>query len=332
MAALLGTAVVLIVAGVGYWLYARHFEWTDDAFIDGHIVQVAPKVAGYVVELNVDDNQLVKQGDLLLRIDPRDFDVALADALESEAAAAGRLRQAEVQIASAQAQASAAEAEVKAAQATAKNAHSDLERHSNLAPRGAVSMQSLDAATATARSTAADQTAAEARSVAAQSQIKLARSQRATLESEWKEAQVQIKKARLNRSYAEMYAPISGRVTHRGVELGDYVRPSQALFALVDPRVWVTANFKETQLTFMRVGQKVEIRIDAYPGQKLLAHVDSFQRGSGARFSVLPPENATGNYVKVVQRVPVKIVFDEPLPTDLILGPGMSVVPRVTVR
>ena len=136
----------------------------------------------------------------------------------------------------------------------------------------------------------------------------------------------------MNFSYTKIIAPITGRVTHRTVELGDYLQAGQALFALVDPDVWVTANFKETQLTHMQVGQKVEVRVDAFPSQRLSAHVDSFQRGTGARFTLLPAENATGNYVKVVQRVPVKIVFDEPPPADMILGPGMSVEPTVTVR
>ncbi len=185
---------------------------------------------------------------------------------------------------------------------------------------------------ASARSTNSQVDATRARAAAARSQVTLARSQQLTAEAELQEAEVGIRQAQLNLSYTKIIAPITGRITHRTVELGDYLQAGQPLFALVDPNVWVTANFKETQLTHMHQGQKVEIRVDAFPGQVLWGHVDSFQRGTGSRFTLLPAENATGNYVKVVQRVPVKIVFDSPPPADMILGPGMSVEPTVTVR
>ena len=146
------------------------------------------------------------------------------------------------------------------------------------------------------------------------------------------QAAAQVEQAQINLSYARIAAPVTGRVTHRTIERGVYVQPGQALFALVEPNVWVTANFKETELTDMHVGQPVTVTVDAYPHQTFAAHVDSFQRGTGARFSLLPAENATGNYVKVVQRVPVKIVFDEPPDSNLMLGPGMSAVPKVRVR
>ncbi|HEX4142172.1 MAG TPA: HlyD family secretion protein [Pirellulales bacterium] len=325
-------AVILVVGLLAWWLYERQFESTDDAFIDGHAVQMAPKIAGYVTRLDIVDNELVHQGDVLLEIDPRDYQVALAAAKASEAAAASRLAQATAQIDAADDQARGSEADVAAAEATARNAEQDRERNSSLAPRGAVSQQTLDASVASARSTAAQVAAARARASAADSQAELARAQKATAEADLKQAQVEVARADLNLSYTKLIAPITGRVTHRTVELGDYLQPGQALFALVDPNVWVTANFKETQLTHMHVGQPVEVRVDAFPGQTLHAHVDSFQRGTGARFTLLPAENATGNYVKVVQRVPVKIVFDQPPPADMILGPGMSVEPTVTVR
>jgi membrane fusion protein (multidrug efflux system) len=324
--------MVILIAGIAWWLYERQFESTDDAFIDGHAVQMAPKVAGYVTRLNIVDNELVHKGDVLLEIDPRDFQVALDAAKASEAASLSRLAQATAQIEAADDQARGAQADVLAAEATARNAEQDLARNSSLAPRGAVSQQTLDASTATARATAAQETAARARASAAASQAELARAQKATAEADLKQAQVEVRRTELNLSYTQLIAPITGRVTHRTVELGDYLQPGQALFALVDPNVWVTANFKETQLTHMHVGQPVEVRVDSFPGQKLQAHVDSFQHGTGAHFTLLPAENATGNYVKVVQRVPVKIVFDRPPPADMILGPGMSVEPTVTIR
>jgi membrane fusion protein (multidrug efflux system) len=325
-------AAAILLGGIAWWLYARQFESTDDAFIDGHAVQMAPKIAGYVTQLNIVDNELVHKGDVLLEIDPRDYQVALDVAKASEAAALSRLAQAASQIDAADDQAKGAEADVLAAEATARNAEQDRARNSNLAPRGAVSQQTLDAAIATARSTAAQEAAARARAGAAQSQAQLARAQKITAEADLKQAQVEVRRAELNLSYTKLIAPITGRITHRTVELGDYLQPGQALFALVDPDIWVTANFKETQLTHMHLGQAVEVRVDSIPGQTLPAHVDSFQRGTGAHFTLLPAENATGNYVKVVQRVPVKIVFDQPPPANMILGPGMSVEPTVTVR
>ena len=185
---------------------------------------------------------------------------------------------------------------------------------------------------ASADSSAAQVAANRAKVGSAEAQVLSARAHRSTVAAQLAEAEAQVVQAKLNLSYTKISAPIDGRVTRRTVELGDYLQPGRALFALVEPNVWVTANFKETQLTNMHAGQPVRIRVDAFPGRDLAAQVDSFQRGTGARFSILPAENATGNYVKIVQRVPVKIVFDRPPPAEMILGPGMSVVPRVTIR
>jgi membrane fusion protein (multidrug efflux system) len=289
-------------------------------------------VAGYVAALHVADNQFVKAGQLLLEIDPRDYQVALEQAQAAAASAAGRLKEAEAQVAAAEAQAVAGRADVAAAEATTQNAQQDLARYRSLTPRGAASQQSLDSAVATAHASAAQQAAEQAKVASAESQILLAKAHQSAARGDMAEAEAQVLQARLNLSYTKIEAPISGRVTRRTVELGDYLKIGQPLFALVDPHVWVTANFKETQLTHMHVGQLALVRVDAFPSRRLKAHLDSFQRGTGARFSVLPAENATGNYVKVVQRVPVKIVFDESPPAEMILGPGMSVVPRVTVR
>jgi membrane fusion protein (multidrug efflux system) len=326
-------AVVLLIAigGVAWWLYARQFESTDDAFIDGNTVELAPKIAGYVSKLLVDDNQLVHTGDLLLEIDPRDYEVALADAQAAEASAEGAVTQAKARVDAAIAEAAADEAQVIATKATAQNAEQDYERNSSLTPRS-VSQQTLESSAATASSSLAQVTAARARADSAAQQVKLAKSQLVSAQADRQQAQVKVEQAKLNLSYTRIMAPIQGRVTHRTVNTGDYVERGQPLFALVDPNLWITANFKETQLTHMRAGQPVEVSVDAYPSRTLEAHVDSFQRGSGARFSALPPENATGNYVKVVQRIPVKIVFNRLLPADMVLGPGMSVVPSVTIR
>jgi membrane fusion protein (multidrug efflux system) len=331
MGGILLVGLVIAVGAFVWWLHARHYESTDDAFIDGHTVQVAPKISGYVAKLLVTDNQLVEASQLLLEIDARDQEVALAEAQAAEASAQGSVAQAKARIDAAIAQSEADDAQVIAADAVELNAKQDVSRNRRLAPRG-VSQQTLDLSEATSRSTTAQSTAARARATASEEQVKLAKTQLLTAEADLQQARVRVDQAKLNLSYTKITAPIRGRVTHRTVELGNYLEAAQPLFALVDPEVWVTADFKETQLTDIRVGQPVEVTIDAFPDRTLKAHVDSIQRGSGARFSALPPENATGNYVKVVQRVPVKIVFDEPLPNDMVLGPGMSVVPTVTVR
>jgi membrane fusion protein, multidrug efflux system len=319
------------MAGVRYWQYARQYESTDDAFIQGHIIQMSPKVSAQVTQVLIDDNQEVKQGDLLLELDPRDFEVALEQAQTNEAAARGRLQQARAQLAVAQANVAQAQAQVVVAQANAVNAQADLQRYQSVTSN-AVSRQQVDSAIAAARTAKVNVDAARQQMSANQAQVAVAQSQIATDESEVQQAQAQVRQAQLNLSYTKIYAPEDGRVTQKTVEPGDYGQTGQNLFALVPHDVWVVANFNETQLTDMRPGQPVEIEVDAYPNRTFKGHVDSFQMGTGAAFSLLPPENATGNYVKVVQRVPVKIVFDEPPESVHLLAPGMSVVPEVKVR
>jgi membrane fusion protein (multidrug efflux system) len=323
-----------LAVGVLYWLHARHYVSTDDAFIDGRVTQINPKVAGYVSSLLVDDNQLVKAGELLLEIDPRDFEAALSEARAGLDQARAQVKQAQSQIALAEAMEKSAEADVRAAEAVAMNAQQVLDRAlaAETTLTGSVPAQEIDQDRANVRSSAAALASARDKVIESKARTAAARSDLVTAQAKVREDQAAVHAAELKLSYTKLVAPVTGRVTHRSVEKGDYLEAGQALFALVQPHLWVTANFKETQLTNMRVGQPVLVRVDAYPDFDLKAHVDSFQRGTGAQFSLLPPENATGNYVKVVQRVPVKIEFDEPPPRDIVLGPGMSVVPRVTVR
>jgi membrane fusion protein (multidrug efflux system) len=269
-------ALVLLIFGVRYVRYARAYESTDDAFIDGHIVGVSPKVASNVARVHVDDNIHVKAGDLLVEIDPRDFEARLAQARGNLAAAA----------------------------AEAIRAHTDAGRYQRLVEQGFVSVQDRDNAVAKDR-IAAGQV----------DQLKAA-----------------VRQAELDLSHTKIWAPEAGRITRKSVEPGAYVQVGQTLFSIVPERVWVVANFKETQLRHMRPGQPATVRVDAYPDRLFHGHVDSIQAGSGARFSLLPPENATGNYVKVVQRVPVKIVIDGTADPQHVLGPGMSAVPEVRVR
>jgi membrane fusion protein, multidrug efflux system len=268
-------AVLAIMYAATLVFHSLTHESTDDAFVDAHVVQIAPKIAGRVAAVRVDDNQQVKQRDVLIELDPRDFEAALAQA----------------------------KANLAKAQATQNKAEEDRRRALELFGRQVISAQERDAALQAATSANAE--------IAAD--------------------QAAIKQAELNVKYTKVIAPTNGRVTKKSVETGDYVQVGQAVMALVPEQVWVTANYKETQLRSMLPGQSATIRVDAYPNRKLRGHVDSIQAGSGARFSLLPPENATGNYVKVVQRVPVKIVFDEQPDVQRVLGPGMSVVPEVNI-
>jgi len=325
-------AAVLITGGVIWCLQARQWETTDDAFIDAHMVMVAPQVAGRVKQVLVDDNQKVASGQLLVEIDPAILQAQLDQAEASRAAAAGSLEQANAQQAVALANAQQARAEVNVAQANATNAEHQLQRMEPLVARQFASRQQLDTDLANAHSTAANLVAAQKKLASTEAQLQAAASQIVTAKANLKSAEAQQDQARLNLAYTKVVAPEAGRVAHKNVAIGDYVQVGQNLMALVPLKVWVTANFKETQLDHMRVGQPVEIRIDAYPDKVFHGHVDSFEAGSGAAFDLLPPENATGNYVKVVQRVPVKIVFDTLPDPHFPLGPGMSVEPSVKVR
>jgi membrane fusion protein (multidrug efflux system) len=419
-------AVALVVAvayGIGAWAHARAHESTDDAFVDGQVIQITPQVAANVLAVHVADNQVVKKGDLLVELDPRDVQAkleqaraALAEAQTRHSAArsnveltrastragvrqatsgmeaarasvggargavstaAGRARQARAAVATAEANVERARAEVEAAQAEATRAAADVERYRQLLELDEVSRQQFDAAQAAARSSEAQLVAARARVAAAETavaearagaaaaegavaeaqsgvataqahvgeasgrleqantgpqQIAVSESEAATAGATIENARAAVAEAELQLSYTKIVAPEDGRVTMKSIEIGQLAQVGQPMMALVTSDLWVTANFKETQLDQIRPGQPAEITIDAYPGRTFRGHVDSIQSGSGAAFSLLPPENATGNYVKVVQRVPVKIVFDEQPEPALALGPGMSAEPEVRVR
>ena len=302
--------LLIVVLGLYYFIAVRPYETTDDAFIDGHAIQISPKVAGHVMQVFINDNQFVRKGDPLVKIDPRDFDARLAEARAGLVFAQSRVAEANSQLAVVQATAQQDRAAVGSAEAEAKRAQADLERYQSVEKR-AVSREQVDAAVAAGQSTAASLEVARKKADAAEAQVGLSRAQIAAAEADVQRAEAAVQQAELNRSYSDINAPEDGWVTHRMVEEGEYVQVGQALLAVVEPHPWVTANFKETQLRYMKPGQFVWIEVDAFPQKKFKGHVDSIQAGTGAHFSLLPPENAAGNYVKVVQRVPVKIVFDE---------------------
>lgn len=333
---------VIFFLGLKYLSHAFSHETTDDAFIEGHIVSVSPKISGQVTAVYVQDNQTVRQNDLLVEIDPRDYDTKLNQKQASGETAAANLKTVlsvlqmmSARMGSAEAGARQAHAEVDAATATATRAQSELDRFTDLVKTHAVSQQEFENVQATAREAAANLKAAEQTAVQADSRVIEARAQLNASESAVELARAQIKQsdadvesAKLDVSYTKIFAPCDGRVTRKSVEVGNYLQIGQPLLALVPHDIWVVANFKETQLTHMRTNQPVDVEIESLE-KSFRAHVESFQAGSGARFSLLPPENAVGNFVKVVQRVPVKIIFDEPPQSELVIGPGMSVVPTV---
>jgi membrane fusion protein (multidrug efflux system) len=315
-AAVVAAVVAVLAAVLVWWLNARQYEWTDDAYIDTRTVPISAQITGAIVAVPVTDNQFVDKGAPLVRIDPRDYQAAL--------------EQAQASIANFQAQASAQQANIDQAQKQATQAQAALEfsqqqdaRAQELVARGAGTVQQ-------AQQTASDLTQKRAALAGAQSSVIAAQKQLTVLQAQLKSAQAAADKATIDLARTTIYAQEAGRIARLTAAVGAYAQPGQALMSLVPRNVWITANFKETQLADMRVLQPVDIRIDAYPGRTFHGHVDSLQAGSGAAFTLLPPENATGNFVKVVQRVPVKIVFDgDP---GVYLGPGMSVVPSVKVR
>ena len=325
-------AVAVLVATIIYYVqFIAPYESTDDAFIDGYVTLVSARVPGQVLDLRVRDNQPVREGEVLVRLDPRDYEDAVAQARAELASAQGQLEQSHAQVDLSQARVLQAQAAQSAAQADAQRASDDLQRYESV-ERRAVSKTAFDQIQAQARTTAANLRAARSQLVGAEAEVVLSKAGVDSAAATVQLAEAKLRQAELNLSYTVVVAPVEARVTARGVQPGNYVQPGQTLLALVPRRVWVTANFKETQLAHMRPGEPVSLRVDAYPDRIFKGHVDSLQAGTGARFSLLPPENAVGNYVKVVQRVPVKIVFDGPLPQGLDIAPGMSVVPTVKVR
>jgi membrane fusion protein (multidrug efflux system) len=363
---LLVVLLLIAFAVIAVWRYYAARESTDDAQVDAHIAPISARVSGTAIAVNVDDNYRVKAGEVLVQLDPKDYQVALAqakanlaDALAGHRAAktaipithtntASALETAHANLAAAQKEVAMAEARLREAEANHTKAAQDLERMRQLVAKDEVSQQQYDTAltveqAARASVDAAQATVASARSHVVQAEAQVRAAQTAPQQVEVTQAragaagatveqrQAQVDQAQLNLDYTTIKAPVNGIVSKRNVELGQVVQAGQPLMSVVNlDDIWVTANYKETQLEHMKVGQKATIHVDAY-NRDYKGHVDSLGGGTGARFSLLPPENATGNFVKVVQRVPVKIVF-EPGQDLTGLRPGMSVVTTVKVK
>lgn len=381
---LLLAAIALVAGGLILWWYLGTYEDTDDAQIDGHIAALSARVAGTVVAVHVEENQTVMKGDLLVELDPRDYDVALAraqaDLLQAQAnleaenpnvpiteisnatqvgTTASDVDNSKAAVDAAQRDYQSGVAKVHAAEATSERAQADLKRNEYLLAQRAITQQKYDEVLATAKAAAADVASARAAARAAQKTIDEQKGRlqqaifrqgevvknaprqlvikKASIEAKQaavKAAEAALARAKLDLEYTRIVAPFDGVVGKRTVEQGQHVQPGEQLLGLVDLNdVWVTANFKETQLRKLQIGQKVRISVDAL-GKKLDGQVETFAGASGARYSLLPPENATGNYVKVVQRIPVRIDFNDLKKEngDYALRPGFSVTPYVSVK
>lgn len=317
--------LALGVFGVNRWAYGRNHVHSDNAQIEGHVFPVIPRVLGYVTAVHVAENEPVKEGQLLFELDDRDFRSKLlqsqADlaAAQAAAGAASGTGQAEAQVA-------ASRASVLAAQANASRAESDFKRYQELAPRGVISAQQLDGARAAAEASRAQLDAARRQVSAAQANLVSASARREA-------AAAAAEQSRLNLAWTKVYAPSSGLVSRKNIEVGQLVQAGQPTMSIVPlDDVWIVANLKETELRGVNPGDAVEVEVDTYPGRKFAGKVESISAATGARFSLLPPDNATGNFTKVVQRIPVRIRLDPGADRDHSLRPGMSAVVTITTK
>ncbi len=354
---------ILIVGGLAFWWHSTFTEDTDDAQVNGHLIQISARIAGQVQKVYVDENQYVKRGDPIVDLDPRDFEVAVENAKAAlasaqAAAAAANVNGAHATIAQAEGQLRAAQARVVQAQANNVKAQADLERYKPLVEKDVISKQQYDAAVAAAAAAQASVADAEASAQAAADAVRIARQREAGAQAALKyaqtgpqqvaaqnararqaqaqvqQAQAQLDQANLNLSYTKIVAPEDGIITRKSVEINQNVSAGQNLMTLVSlENIWITANFKETQLRHMQAGQSAEIHVDA-TGKDYSGKVTQIGGATGSVLSLFPPENATGNYVKVVQRVPVRIDFTDLAKEDPnhLLRPGLSVEPKVRVK
>ena len=335
--------ILIVVVGLGWavkeYLYARVHESTDDAQVDGDMTPVLAKVGGYVQRITIDENEHVAGDSLLVQIDPSEYQARLAQAEADLAAARAAVSgpqgegQAQAAVQAASNQRASLEAQIGAAQANLTKANADLARARELVAKQIVSKQQLDAAQAAADAAAAQLQALQKQQSAASSNISAAQAGVRLAQARLAAAQASVDNAKLQLSYTRITAPMAGMVSRKQVEIGQLVQPGQPLLTIVsDTGVWVTANFKETQLADIRVGQPVDIEVDAYPGCAARGKVESLAAATGAKFALLPPDNATGNFTKVVQRVPVRVAVTQGCGQNQPLRPGMSVVAHVVTK
>jgi len=338
--AILGLLVLVGVTwGVRRYIFSLHHVTTDNAQVDGHITIISPRISGFVARVLVDDNQHVKAGDTLVVLDDRDTRVRLQQAeadlrtAQASVTSGGRAGQAESQLQATRAEAAGARAAVAAADAAYRRASADLERYRGLAAKRIISAQQLDGAEADAESARANLEAARKQASAAGSQVSASGAALRGADAKLASATAAVANARLQESYSALVAPVSGIVARRSAEPGALVQIGQNLLSIVPDRdVWVTANLKETQLATVKIGDPVEFTVDAYPDRTFRGRVESLSPATGARFALLPPDNATGNFTKVVQRLPVRVAVELPDSGPTPLRPGMSVEVTIATR
>ncbi|MGR9014017.1 MAG: HlyD family secretion protein [Gammaproteobacteria bacterium] len=325
--------VIPLIGGIGFWLFDRqHYEVTDDAYLHSNIVLISPRVQGYVTEIAVNDNQAVKQNDILVTIDDRVYQAKVSQAAANVSEEIAHIERLRAMKASQRDHIETAGANIAAVQAKREQIQKDLQRFNNLIERGSAAKQSLDKVQSESKQAAAELRGSKAAASAEHKQLATLDIEITEAEARLEHAQAQLILAKIDLEHTQVKAPVDGIIGNRGVQLGQLVRPGVALASLVqNSKIWVEANFKETQLEHMRLGQPVAIKVDAYPDLDLTGKVDSFSPASGSEFSILPEENATGNFTKIVRRVPVKIVFDSSSPIEL-LKPGLSVAATVKVQ
>jgi membrane fusion protein, multidrug efflux system len=320
--------VVIVAAAVSFMVSNGGSQSTSDAYVEGRAIRISPKVSGQVLFLHIDDNQRVHAGEVLLEIDPVDYQAKLDQATAAVDAAESAVEQSKAAVLRAEAAVGESQAASHAAETEFKRRTSDYRRYEAMGTDG-VSAQQLETAKDAADS-ADDQREAEVKKMdAAKAELNVARTNVASAEAQVAAAKAQLRFALLQLQYTKVTAPESGRITNKNVEQGAFVSTGQPLMAIVPEDKWIIANFKEVQLAKMREGQPATVQVDSFPGVELHAHIQSLQSGTGSRFQLLPPENATGNWVKVVQRLPVKLVFEPNQPEFERLAQGMSV--EVTV-
>lgn len=325
------TAIILVILGLCAAIRATYYQSTDDAFVEGRLVSIAPRVSAPVINLLVDDNQMVKKGDLLLELDPNDYKVALAQAEAKLAEAKANHTISIKKVDEGTAVVNKSFEDISSSESKLSFARKDFLRYSELYKDGIVSKQAYEKSKTSFDVATSDYNSAQENSRASIHALESDKAKTAANEALIKRLEAEVEEAKLNLQYTKIYAPQDGMISARSVEKGNYVSIGQPLMNIVPEQIWIVANFKENQLTKMHAGQSVKVKIDTYPSKRFKCHVDSIQRSTGAKSSLFPPENAVGSYVKIVQRVPVKIVFDEDI-SHYNIVPGMSVVPRVRIK
>lgn len=325
------SAIILILAGLGWAIRSTCYQSTDDAFIEGHIVSVAPRVAGPIVNLFVDDNDDVEEQQLIAEIDPTDYEVKLKQIEAKLEEAKSKLNITEKQVEEGYSNVQQSNENIESANSKYNFAQKDYKRYSEMYKEGIVSKQDFDRSLTALTVAEANLKASNEHSNAAKAALESTKAKTKSIEAEIKRLEAEVEQATLDLSYTKIYAPQAGMITARSVEKGNFVQVAQPLLSIVPKKVWIVANFKEIQLTHMKKDEPVTIKIDTYPGKRFKGKIDSIQRATGAKSSLFPPENAVGSYVKIVQRIPVKIIFTEDI-SEYNIVPGMSVVPTVKVK